>query len=175
MRYLALLRGINVSGKNIIKMEDFRKLLEDNSFYNIKTYIQSGNVFFESNHSLNFSDKISTIIRDNYGYEVDVFMVSKADLEYVVQNNPFFEKNLETKQLYVAFLSELPIQENYNTLKNVDFNDDELQLIKNFLFIKYANGAANTKLDNKIIEKKLKVISTMRNWNTVNKLLENFN
>lgn len=175
MKYLALLRGINVSGKNSIKMEDLRKLLEINGLNNVKTYIQSGNVFFESDENTNFSKKISSIIKTHYGFDISVIMVAKSDLEFVINTNPFYDKNLETKQLYVSFLSEKPSNENFNLLKEIDFNGDLFEIKERFLFLKYADSAANTKLDNKIIEKKLQVIATTRNWNTVNKLLAMYN
>lgn len=175
--HLALLRGINVSGKNIIKMEEFRKLLTAIGFNNVSTYIQSGNVFFESDKTIDFSVEISKLIKDNYGYDIKVLMVNKNDLAFVLQNNPFFEKvgssaQENTKNLYISFLSEIPKKEDYNELLALDFKGDEFVLQERFLFLKYKDSAANTKLDNKIIENKLKVVSTTRNWNTVNKLYQ---
>lgn len=170
--HLALLRGINVSGKNIIKMEELRQLLLSKGFENVRTYIQSGNVFFKANidEMEAFHIKLNNIIKEGFGIDVPVIMISKSELEFVVNNNPFFSTDEMTKNLYVSFLSKEPDELNFELLKSIDFKGDEFALLGKFLFLKYKDSAANTKLDNKIIENKLKVVSTTRNWNTANKL-----
>src|SRR5690606_37381588 len=113
--HLALLRGINVSGHKIIKMEDLRMLMTGAGFENVATYIQSGNIIFESKETSkeNVSAKIKELIRDKYGWEVGVLMLDLSDLEKTVKNNPFLkEKNVDLKRVYVAFLSGTPAKEN---------------------------------------------------------------
>jgi len=175
MKYLALLRGINVSGHNIIKMDALKNTLQSIGFENVETYIQSGNVFIETDDESRFSVgfKIKQEIFKTFGHEVPIIVICKNDLELCVKNNPFCkDKNIDTKNLYVAFLSkELPSTA-INDLKISQFKPDEAVIDGNKIFIKYEIGAGKTRLDQKYIEKKLNVTATIRNWNTVNKLLE---
>ena len=169
--HLCLLRGINVSGHKMIKMDLLKKALEAIGFENVRTYINSGNVFVDSDED---SAKVGFMIKQEifktFGHDVPVFMVSEAELRFVLENNPFYKETAETKQLYVCFLSEKPAPNSIQELKDQKFKDDVFEVKENIVFLKYADSAANTKLDNKIIEKKLRVTSTTRNWNTTNKL-----
>ena len=176
--HLALLRGINVSGHNMMKMDVLKTLLENAGFQNVRTYIQSGNVFVDSEeeNAASVGFKIKQEIAKVFGHDVPVVMVSKADLDLCFKNNPFLkEKNCDTKKLYVAFISkELPPLA-INDLKISNFKPDEAAIDSNRIYVKYAVGAGKTKLDQKYIEKKLNAIATMRNWNMVIKLLEMYN
>ena len=177
-KYLALLRGINVSGHNMIKMDALKKMLENMGFQNVETYIQSGNVFFDSEeeNAASVGFKIKQEISKEFGYDVPVIMVSKTDLELCFKNNPFLkEKECDIKKLYVAFISKELSPLAINDLKISNFKPDEAAIDSNRIYIKYAIGAGKTNLDQKYIEKKLNVVATMRNWNTVTKLLEMYN
>lgn len=175
MKHLVLLRGINVSGHNMIKMEALKTTLEAIGFTNVVTYIQSGNVFVETDEEIpvTVGFTIKQEIYKSFGHEVPVIVIGKNDLELCIKNNPFTkEKEVDTKKLYVAFISkELPSSA-INELKISQFKPDEAVIDGNRIFIKYDIGAGKTRLDQKYIEKKLNVTATMRNWNTVNKLLE---
>ncbi|MFC4740378.1 DUF1697 domain-containing protein [Flavobacterium ponti] len=177
MKHLALLRGINVSGHNMIKMDVLKKLLENIEFQNVETYIQSGNVFVETAeenpNSVGFA--IKQEIFKQLGFDVPAIVISKSDLEKCLTNNPFFkEKNVDTKKLYVAFISKELNNNALNDLKISQFKPDEAFIDGNRIYMKLETGAAKTKLTQKYIEKKLNVTATSRNWNTVNKLLEMF-
>jgi uncharacterized protein (DUF1697 family) len=177
-KYLALLRGINVSGHNMIKMDALKKMLENMGFQNVETYIQSGNVFFDSEeeNAAGVGFKIKQEISKVFGYDVPVIMVSKTDLELCFKNNPFLkEKECDIKKLYVAFISKELTAAAINDLKISNFKPDEAAIDGSRIYIKYAIGAGKTNLDQKYIEKKLNVVSTIRNWNTVTKLLEIYN
>jgi uncharacterized protein (DUF1697 family) len=155
IKYLALLRGINVSGHNMIKMDALKKMLENMGFQNVETYIQSGNVFLES-------EEENAV---GIGF---IIMVAKSDLELCFKNNPFLkEKECDIKKLYVAFISKEFTSTAINDLKISNFKPDEVTIDSNRIYIKYAIGAGKTNLDQKYIEKKLNVVATMRNWNTV--------
>ena len=175
--HLALLRGINVSGHSMIKMEALKTTLEAIGFQNVQTYIQSGNVFVdteeESAAAVGF--KIKQEIFKVFGYEVPVVVISKADLEACFNNNPYLkEKEIDTKKLYVAFISTTLQSTSINDLKISQFKPDEASIDSNKIFIKYAVGAGKTRFDQKYIEKKLNVIATIRNWNSVTQLLKMF-
>ena len=173
--HLALLRGINVSGHNMIKMEALKTTLENIGFQNVVTYIQSGNVFVDSEeeNSASVGFKIKQEIFKTLGHEVPVVVINKTDLEQCFKNNPFLkEKEVDTKKLYVAFVSTELKNDNINDLKMSQVKPDEAYIDKNKIFIKYAVGAGKTRFDQKYIEKKLNVIATIRNWNTVTQLLK---
>ena len=178
MKHLALLRGINVSGHNMIKMDALKTSLESIGFTNVVTYIQSGNVFVETDDESAFGVgfKIKQEIFKTFGHDVPTIVIGKNDLELCFKNNPFLkEKEVDTKKLYVAFISKELQSTAINDLKISQFKPDEAVIDGNRIFIKYDVGAGKTRLDQKYIEKKLNVTATMRNWNTVTKLLEMYN
>lgn len=177
MKHLALLRGINVSGHNMIKMDALKKALESIGFKDVVTYIQSGNVFVESEEvsAAKVGFQITQEIFKTFGHDVPTIVISKGDLQSCLDRNLFLkDKNVDLKKLYVSFLtSELP--ENMITQINLNFiKPDLIQLDGKRVYLKYDISPAKTRLDNKWIEKNMNVIATTRNWNTVNKLLELF-
>ena len=175
IKHLALLRGINVSGHNMIKMDALKTTLEAAGFTNVETYIQSGNVFVETEDESSFGVgfKIKQEIFRVFGHDVPTIVVGKIDLELCLKNNPFLKaKDVDTKKLYVAFISKELSSSAINELKISQFKPDEAVIDGNKIFIKYDVGAGKTRLDQKYIEKKLNVTATIRNWNTVTKLLE---
>ena len=173
--HLALLRGINVSGHNMIKMEALKTTLEAVGFENVQTYIQSGNVFVdtEEENTAAVGFKIKQEIFKSFGHEVPVVVIGKADLEASLKNNPFLkEKDSDLKKLYVAFVSKTLQPDSMNDLRISQFKPDEANIDANRIYIKYAVGAGKTRFDQKYIEKKLNVTATIRNWNTVTQLLK---
>ena len=175
--HLALLRGINVSGHNMIKMEALKTTLEAIGFQNVTTYIQSGNVFVDTEEEN--APKVAFLIKQEifkvFGHEVPVIVITKEDLSACFKNNPFLnEKEVDIKKLYVAFISIELKKESINDLKVSQFKPDEVAIDKNRIFIKYAVGAGKTRFDQKYIEKKLNVAATIRTWNTVTQLLKMF-
>lgn len=161
----------------MIKMEALKTTLEAIGFTNVVTYIQSGNVLVETEEESGFGVgfKIKQEIFKTFGHEVPVIVIGKNDLELCFKNNPFLkQKDVDTKKLYVAFISKELSSSAINELKISQFKPDEAVIDGNRIFIKYDIGAGKTRLDQKYIEKKLNVTATIRNWNTVTKLLEMF-
>ena len=173
--HLALLRGINVSGHNMMKMDALKTTLEGIGFQNVQTYIQSGNVFVDTDEEnpAKVGFQIKQEIFKAFGHEVPVVVIAKSDLEKSLINNPFLkEKEVDTKKLYVAFISIALRSDSINDLKISQFKPDEAHIEENRIYIKYAIGAGKTRFDQKYIEKKLNVTATIRNWNTVTQLLK---
>jgi uncharacterized protein (DUF1697 family) len=173
--HLALLRGINVSGHNMIKMEALKTMLENLGFQNIRTYLQSGNVFVDTEEES--ASKVGFMIKQEifkvFGHEVPVIVISQKDLELSLSNNPFLqEKDVDPKKLYIVFVASVLKKENIHDLKISQFKPDEAVIDENRIFIKYDVGAGKTRLELKYIEKKLNVLGTMRNLNTVTNLLK---
>ena len=172
-KHLVLLRGINVSGHNLLKMDTLKTALEKIGFQNVSTYIQSGNVFVstpnENQAQVGFD--IKQEIFKTFGHEVPTIVLDKSDLSYCLYNNIYnTEKDIDKKNLYVAFLSKKVDSNSINSLKISQFKPDEAIVDGNKIFIKYAIGAGKTRLDQKYIEKKLNLTATIRNWNTIKAL-----
>ncbi len=175
VKHLVLLRGINVSGHNMIKMDALKTTLEAFGFTNVSTYIQSGNVFVETTdeNTFNVGFKIKQELFRVFGHDVPTIVIGKKDLEKCFTNNPYLkEKEVDHTKLYVAFLSKELADTAINDLKISQFKPDEAVIDGNRIYIKYVVGAGKTRLDQKYIEKKLNITATMRNWNTVTKLIE---
>jgi uncharacterized protein (DUF1697 family) len=173
--YIALLRGINVSGSNIIKMTELKQLFLELGFSNVNTYIQSGNVIFETN--LEEPDKIEQQIKDainrTFVYKVNVLVLTKNSLETIFASNPFLQKSdIDISKLHVTLLSNEPLSEGIEQINEMTKNQDEFEIVDNCIYLYCPNGYGNTKLNNNLFEKKLKVSATTRNWNTISKLVE---
>tara|TARA_B110000211_G_C13758789_1_gene412164 strand:+ start:79 stop:609 length:531 start_codon:yes stop_codon:yes gene_type:complete len=174
MRYIALLRGINVSGQKIIKMAELREFLTDSGFKNVSTYIQSGNIIFESDKA-NISileDTVKETIERHYGFIVPTIVLTLPSVKNAIEKQSF--NNIDDKKLYLTFLSHKPINDGIEELKKYQTNGEELKLIGSVLYIYSPNGVGKSKLTLKVIEKKLAVSATSRNWRTCGKLLALF-
>jgi uncharacterized protein (DUF1697 family) len=158
----------------MIKMESLRTTLESVGFKNVETYIQSGNVFVDTEEES--PAKVGFLVKQEifktFGFDVPVVVIGKQDLEACIKNNPFLREDaVDLKKLYVAFVSKELRNENSNDLKISQFKPDQAHIDATRIFIKYAVGAGKTRLDQKYIEKKLHLTATIRNWNTVIQLL----
>ena len=175
--YLALFRGINVSGHNMIKMDALKKLMEAEGYSNVETYIQSGNVVLESPETNR--DKIAKdleiLMYKEYGHNVVIFILDVADVAKAVANNPYTDREPEgqgIKKFFVAFLSGIPTAAGIDQLKKYNRGDDAFKVVDNVLYLKLATSAADSKLTNVFIENKMNIKATTRNWNTTLKMLE---
>lgn len=173
--YIALLRGINVSGHKKIKMADLRIALEQLNFTDIVTYIQSGNIVFKSVHNsiTELELLIQKQILTDFGFEVPVLIKTPKELKTVFDNNPFEKNKLnDPKLFYVVFLKDKPQQKHIETLKTYDYSPEAYVINEKIIYFYAANGAGNAKMSNNFFENKLKVIATSRNWRTIQKLIE---
>ena len=115
---------------------------------------------------------IKQAIFKNYGFDVPVLVRTADEVETVFNSNPFLPKETDINKLYVTFLAEKPIKENLEKFKAIHFEDANYQIIGNHVYICYDTKVSNSKLTNNLIESKLKVTATSRNWKTVTKLFE---
>ena len=173
--YIALLRGINVSGKNPIKMEQLKKLFIDKGFEEVVTYIQSGNVIFQSKKQT--AEKLEAVIKksilETFGFDVPVLVLELTELKKMVNDNSFIkQKNKDVLFMHLTILSKAPLVTDYLNLETVKREADEYLLIDRTVYLYCPNGYGNTKLHNACIEKKLNVTATTRNWKTVNELIK---
>lgn len=173
--YIALLRGINVSGAKKIKMADLRAALAELAYKNLKTYIQSGNIVFAANEKTpeDLETEIKQKIQDQFGYDVPVKVLTLEALKVAVAENPFLQEGEpDPRQLYVTFIKGAIREGGIEALKGHIKEPEDFRLIGDRIYLYLPLGAARTKLDNNSIEAKLKVQATTRNWRTSNKLIE---
>ena len=157
-KYIILLRGINVSGKNKIQMAALRLLLNELNFQNVQTYIQSGNILLDSEEdSMAVCQKIKKGIRNSFGFDVPVLARTVKEWSHVIENYPFPIEN----EKIVAF-----------TFLNMASKETGIRIVNDVVYLYCPTGFARTKLTNNSIEKKLNVIATTRNLRTTLKLLE---
>ncbi len=175
MKYIALLRGINVSGQKKIIMAELRIHLAELPIRNISTYIQSGNIIFDSeeNDKSILEDSIQKKIAQKYGFEVPIIVFNRDYLLIAESQNPFPKETKEAaNHAFIAFLKERPKSENIAVFEQLDFSPDQMVLKGKNLYFHCPNGAGKSKITNTLFEKKLKVAATSRNFKTVWKLLE---
>jgi len=169
--YIALFRGINVGGANILPMKDLKKLLEEIGCEKVQTYIQSGNVVFRNNKKArsDLAREIGTAIYKQFGFEPKVMLLEQNELQKAVDDNPY--KTGEGKTRHFYFLDAPPQNPDLNRLKALKSPSEKFTL-RNKVFYLYApDGIGRSKLAAKV-ELAVGVAATARNWNTVSKLLD---
>jgi uncharacterized protein (DUF1697 family) len=171
--YVAMLRGINVSGRNKLSMEDLRALIVASGAQDVRTYIQSGNAVFTSRRSP--STVVETLERDlesALGNRVPVLLRTTEELEAVIDANPFVGRGEDPKVLHVTFMGTVPSAAALKALSDKRVDADEFQVVGRQVYLFCPNGYGNTKLTNAFFEKKLGSQATTRNWRTVTTLVE---
>ncbi|MBI4730584.1 MAG: DUF1697 domain-containing protein [Chloroflexi bacterium] len=171
--YVALFRGLNVGGKNILPMKDLIAVLEDIGCRNVKTYIQSGNAVFESsiNESAQLSKNIGNEIKVRRGFEPYVLLLGLEDIEKAITNNPFREAEKDPQALHVGFLPSAPKNPDLKALENLRSASERFRLIDNVFYLHAPEGIGRSKLAASA-ERLLGVTMTDRNWRTVCKIKE---
>lgn len=171
--YIALFRGINVSGQKKIKMAELKVQLEEAGYQNVVTYIQSGNVVFlyEEMDLVKLSQQMELLVEQHYGFHAPILILRPDTIEYTLNNNPFLPDQ-DPKRLYVTFLEEEPTTNRIETLKEVDYSPEAYHIDGTIVYFFSPSGYGRAKMNNNFFEKKLKVTATTRNWRTVNKLME---
>jgi uncharacterized protein (DUF1697 family) len=171
--YLAILRGINVSGQKKVQMDELKESFSAVGFYNVRTYIQSGNVLFEYDKvdSQQIIKQIEQKIREKFGFEVPVLIRTAGELRKVIENSPFDSMlGIDAEKLHVTFLSAEPKQTDIDRTKELQFEPDRFIISGEEVYVYCPGGYGRTKLNNNFFEKKLKVNATTRNWKTVTEL-----
>ncbi len=172
--HAALLRGINVGGKNKLPMKDLAALFTDAGCSDVQTYIQSGNVVFRAPESglPGLSSTIEKGIFDRFGFHSPVIVRAGEILFEVNRNNPFLREGKDPQTLHVAFLSALPDATRVDKLDQNRSSPDTFFVLGQHIYLCLPNGVAKTKLTNDYFDRTLGVISTVRNFRTVQTLTE---
>jgi uncharacterized protein (DUF1697 family) len=172
---VCLLRAVNVGGHAVIKMAELKALYESLKFHDVQTYVQSGNIVFRSESSdLDaVATKIRAAIEKRFHVTPGVMLRTVDDLKRIVKRNPFAKRSgIEPAKLHVCFLQSALSRAAISDLGKLTFNPEELVPSERELFIYFPNGAGNSKLPWRAVDRICGAPGTSRNWNTVNKLLQ---
>jgi uncharacterized protein (DUF1697 family) len=172
--YVALLRGVNVGGKNKLPMKELACLFNDAGCDDTRTYIQSGNVVFHTDprKALGIAESIRREIGKRYSIETRLILRATSDMSRVIKANPFLKEAVEEDFLHVYFLAEPCGKECIAQLDPDRSPPDRFAVRGSEIYLCLPNGMGKTKLGNTYFDKKLKTTSTARNWRTVLKLYE---
>lgn len=169
---IALFRGINVGGSNILPMRELVAVLEGLGLNQVRTYIQSGNVVFKSERRnlKELSQEISTAIGRSHGFSPHVFLLDLQTFQEAIAANPFSEAEREPKTLHLFFLAEGPQNLNLEALEGVKAENERFRLINNVFYLHAPDGIGRSKLAENV-GKGWGVAVTARNWRTVSKIM----
>jgi uncharacterized protein (DUF1697 family) len=170
-KYIIFLRAVNVSGKNIIKMAELKEKLISAGFQQVRTYIQSGNICLVSKSNVEqVLNQVKSLIKKEFGHDIDVFVLTENEIQEALDINPF-SKELPPNKVFVTFMDRNPEKILIEDFKSLKLQPEEFHVTEKLFYFYLPDGMANSKLNNNFIEKKLKVKSTGRNLNTINKIL----
>ncbi len=173
LTWIALFRGINVGGKNILPMNELVRDLQSLHLENIKTCIQSGNAIFRSSGpvSATLGAKIAAKIENRRGFRPHVLILGADQLENAIESNPFSEAEAEPKTLHLFFLASAPAAPDIESLTEAESPSERFHLTDHVFYLHAPDGIGRSKLAANA-EKFLGVPVTARNWRTVQKLWE---
>jgi uncharacterized protein (DUF1697 family) len=171
---VALLRGINIGGHHKIRMDALRDLCESLGWRDVRTHIQSGNVVFktQARDLARLAGRLEGAIEQRFGFRPAVMLRSAGELRSVVARNPFGgRQGVDGAKLAVTFLSSAPGADARDCVARMKTDPEEVRLDGREMYVHFPNGQGRANLTFGAIEKALKVAGTIRNWNTVTKLV----
>ena len=176
MKYIVLLRGINISGKNKISMGELKLELENNKYKNVSTYLNSGNIIFESdiNDKKNIMKDIHKIIKNKFNFEIPVFVMTASELEDIIDNKPNWW-GTDNKEVYHNLIFIIPpakYEDVYNVIGKPKEDIEKIREYNNYIFWSY--DLKNYRKSNwwvKTASTNIKDKITIRTSNTVKKVL----
>ncbi|MCG8352788.1 MAG: DUF1697 domain-containing protein [Chloroflexales bacterium] len=170
--FIALLRGINVGGNNILPMWEFVGVIEGLGLSKIKTYTQSGNVVFQTENQdiKQLPQDISAAIGKSHGFTPHVLLLDLQEFQAAIAANPFPEGEREPKTLHLFFLDAVPPNPDLEALARIKAESERYLLINKVFYLHAPDGIGRSKLAEKV-EKVLGVAVTARNWRTVSKIM----
>lgn len=174
-KYIALLRGINVSGQKKIKMADLRSHLQELAIENIETYIQSGNILFESAETASalLALAIKNKIKEKYTFDVPTLVLPALNISAILNDCPFSPATgQETDRIYFTLLADEPTAERIAKLTEIDYSPEQYVLKGKTIYFYSPNSYGRAKMNNNFFESQLEVQATTRNWKTMHKLVE---
>lgn len=173
MKYVAFLRAINVGGHTIIRMADLKRMFEEMGLENVQTYIQSGNVIFESGETeaASLEARIERELEKSSGYKIQLFVRKMREVQAIESKSPFTAQANQT--VFVAFLKKKPARKEQQALLDLKSEADEFA-IKGREVYNLRRDREQSVFSNNFIEKLLKIPATTRNMTTLPKIVEKF-
>jgi uncharacterized protein (DUF1697 family) len=171
--YIALFRGVNVLGRNLLPMKALKSLCEKNGCVDVQTYIQSGNVIFRSKLSdvSRIAKQLTGSVSRSHGFEPRVVVLTLDEIENAAAGNPFPEAAKDPRSLHIFFLAEAPKSPDLKSFQSLKTTTERFHLKGRNLYLHTPDGFGRSKLAARA-EKLLGVDATARNWRTVTTLLE---
>ncbi len=171
--YIALFRGINVGGNNMLPMKELKELLEKEACSDVRTYIQSGNVIFRCamTDTARLEKRLAAAVSKSHGFEPRVLVLTQGEIESAAKGNPFPAAVEDPKRLHLFFLAEAPKKPDLKALEALKAKSERFALNGRVFYLHTPDGFGTSKLAAKA-EKFLGVEATARNWRTVTTLLE---
>jgi uncharacterized protein (DUF1697 family) len=170
VRWVALLRAVNLGNRNKVPMAELRKRLEDAGYADVRTYIASGNVLLDGPRArAAVATELEELIAAAFGVETTAIMRTPRELAALVSGHPF---GRDTSQSHVVFLSGKPKASATKRLTAADHSPDRAQLAGADVYVRYPAGSAGSRLSAARLERLLDVRATHRNWRTVTALAE---
>lgn len=168
--YVAFIRGINVGGHNKLPMADLRQTLTSNHFNNVSTYIQSGNVLFNSSKDAAILEKeFEQLLLEHFQLDVQVIIRTQKELKSILKEFPFPQEQI-TQSYFVLFKS-IPKKEKVDKVKLIELPFDQFVIIAHTLYLLPEQGYGKSKFNLKRFERILEVKGTARNYKTITKLV----
>ena len=171
---IALLRGVNVGGKNRIAMQDLAAMFEAAGCTDVRTYIQSGNVVFSVSaaRAKGVRPAVERALSAKLGNAITVVLRTRAEWNAAIEANPHLVPNADLKQIYVAFMADKPSSAQIAALDPNRSKPDEFIVHGREIYLRFPAGLGQSKLTNDYFDRTLKTVVTVRNWNTVLALRE---
>ncbi|MFZ0249509.1 MAG: DUF1697 domain-containing protein [Acidimicrobiales bacterium] len=173
-RYVALLRSVNVAGHGRLAMDELRASFDALGYTDVTTYIQTGNVLFStgSKSESGLATALEQRLADDFGDSPAVLIRNVADLRRIVGSSPYAKRGADPARHHVTFLAQPPSQAALHALSLPKSGRDELVVEGREVYVHTPDGYANTKYTGTFLERRLGVVTTTRNWNTVTKLAD---
>ena len=167
-RLVALLRGINLGSKRRVAMADLRALLEELGYEDVRTVLASGNAIF-TGPKAKAREKLEQALQERFDMEIDVVVKTMDEIQAILDADPFKDEVENPTRYFVVFLDRAP---DTTPLDDEDFSPDVFKAGKHELYVHCPDGMQNSRLMKALSKPGLAGTATVRNWATVNKLLE---
>ncbi|MGA7270437.1 MAG: DUF1697 domain-containing protein [Acidimicrobiia bacterium] len=175
VRYAALLRGVNLGPSRKVGMADLRRVLEDDGFGQVETYMRSGNVAFDSDEyeRAPLRDRLEDVLATAFGFEISLVLVTADDLDRVVNANPYTEPaSADPTKVHVTFLEPAPPATTWRSLDAQDFGEEEFSVGERWIYMHLPNGMGRASLPTALDRAAGQAVATTRNWRTVLRLVD---